>query len=98
MDTFPLLFSAHGRLSPKPFWLSLLAVYLASFASLWLLSGPVTARVGLLAFAAAQVLLLQAWTAVHIKRLRDAGRPSAGAVAVALLYGLSIALALLLVW
>jgi uncharacterized membrane protein YhaH (DUF805 family) len=97
MDPFALFFSTAGRLAQKPFWLSLLVVYLASAASLLLLTGAVTARAGIWAFAAAQLVVLWAWTVLHIKRLRDAGRPPAGAFSVALLYGLSIGLALLLV-
>jgi uncharacterized membrane protein YhaH (DUF805 family) len=95
MDPLALFFSAQGRLAQQPFWLSLAALYLLSVASLLLLGG---ARAGVAAFAAAQAALLWAWTVVHIKRLRDAGRPAAGAIAMALLYGLSIALALLLIW
>jgi uncharacterized membrane protein YhaH (DUF805 family) len=97
MDPFALFFSTAGRLAPKAFWLSLLAVYLASLASLFLLTGAVTARAGIWAFATAQLVVLWAWTVLHMKRLRDAGRPPAGALGVALLYGLSVGLALLLV-
>jgi uncharacterized membrane protein YhaH (DUF805 family) len=97
MDPFALFFSTAGRLAPKPFWLGLLVVYLASFASLFLLTGVVTARASIWAFTAAQLVVLWAWTVLHMKRLRDAGRPPAGAFGVALLYGLSLALALLLV-
>jgi uncharacterized membrane protein YhaH (DUF805 family) len=97
MDPLALFTSSQGRLTPKPFWLSLLAVYAASFASQFLLTGAVTARSGLWPFAIVQAAILWAWTVVHIKRLRDAGRPPAGAIGVALLYGLSIALVLLLI-
>jgi uncharacterized membrane protein YhaH (DUF805 family) len=97
MDLLALFFSTAGRLSRQAFWLSLLAVYLASLASLALLTGAVTARVNVFAFAAAQLIVLWAWTALHVKRLRDAARPTAGALSVALLYGLSVGLALLLV-
>jgi uncharacterized membrane protein YhaH (DUF805 family) len=97
MDPFALFFTTGGRLAPKAFWLSLVVVYLASFASLFLLTGAVTARANIWAFAAAQLVVLWAWTVLHIKRLRDAGRPPFGAFSVALLYGLSVGLALLLV-
>jgi uncharacterized membrane protein YhaH (DUF805 family) len=97
MDPLALFFSSAGRLSPKAFWLCLLVVYLLSLASLSLLTGVVTARANIWAFAVAQLLVLWAWTVLHMKRLRDAGRPPAGAFGVALLYGLSIGLALLLV-
>ena len=97
MDPVALFTSSQGRLARKPFWLALAAVYLASFASHWLLTGPVTSRSGLWPFALVQAGVLWAWTVVHIKRLRDAGRPAAGAIGIAVLYGLSVALMLLLV-
>lgn len=97
MDPLALFTSSQGRLTPKQFWLSLLVVYAASFASQFLLSGAVTARSGLWPFALVQAAILWSWTVVHIKRLRDAGRPPAGAIGVALLYGLSVALVLLLI-
>jgi uncharacterized membrane protein YhaH (DUF805 family) len=97
MDPIALFTASDGRLGRKPFWLALAAVYLASFASHGLLSGAVTARSGLWPFALVQAGILWAWTVVHIKRLRDAGRPAAGAIGVAVLYGLSLGLVLLLV-
>ena len=97
MDPLALFTSSQGRLTPKPFWLSLLAVYAASLASQFLLTGAVTARSGLWPFAVVQAAILWSWTVVHIKRLRDAGRPPAGAIGVALLYFLSVGLILLLV-
>jgi uncharacterized membrane protein YhaH (DUF805 family) len=97
MDPLALFFSTEGRLTPKAFWLSLLAVYVAGIASQFLLMSSVTARSGVWPFVAVHAIVLWAWTAVHIKRLRDAGRPPAGAYAMAVLYGLSVALALLLV-
>jgi len=96
MDPVALFTSSEGRLSQKPFWLALVAVYLASFASQFLLAGAVTARSGLWPFAFVQAGLLWVWTVLHIKRLRDAGRPAAGAIGVAVLYGLSVGLVLLL--
>jgi uncharacterized membrane protein YhaH (DUF805 family) len=97
MDPLALFFSTEGRLTPKAFWLSLLAVYVAGIASQFLLMSEVTARSGVWPFVAVHAIVLWAWTAVHIKRLRDAGRPPAGAYAMAALYGLSVGLALLLV-
>ena len=97
MDPLALFFSTVGRLTPKAFGLSLPAVYLASFATLLLLTGAVVARAGFWPFAVAQLAVLWAWTVLHMKRLRDAGRPAAGAIAVALLYGLSVGLVLLLI-
>jgi uncharacterized membrane protein YhaH (DUF805 family) len=97
MDPFALFFSTVGRLSQKQFWLSLLVVYLASLASQFLLAGTVTARAGFGPFAVTQLAVLWAWTVLHIKRLRDAGRSPAGAIAVALLYGLAVGLIFLIV-
>jgi uncharacterized membrane protein YhaH (DUF805 family) len=97
MDPLALFFSTEGRLTPKAFWLSLLGVYAAGIASQFLLMSNVTARSGVWPFVAMHAIVLWAWTAVHIKRLRDAGRPPAGAWGMAVLYGLSVALALLLV-
>ena len=95
MDPIALFSSSEGRLGRRHFWLALGAVYLASFASHWLLTGTVTARSGVWPFAFVQAGILWAWTVVHIKRLRDAGRPAAGAIGVAILYGLSLGLLLL---
>src|SRR5262249_38796969 len=96
MDLIALFTSSDGRLTRKAFWLSLLAVYAASVASQFLLTGEITARSGLWPFAIVQAAILWSWTVVHIKRLRDAGRPAAGAIAVAILYGLSIGLVLMI--
>ena len=97
MDPLALFFSTEGRLTPKAFWLSLLAVYAAGIASQFLLMSNVTARSGIWPFVAVHGVVLWVWTALHIKRLRDAGRPAAGAWAIAVLYALSVGLALLLV-
>jgi uncharacterized membrane protein YhaH (DUF805 family) len=97
MDWIAVFTSREGRLGRRPFWLALAAVYLASIASQWLLTGGVTARSGIWPFALVQAGILWSWTVVHIKRLRDAGRPAAGAIGVAILYGLSLGLLLLLV-
>ena len=96
MDLLALFTSTAGRLTRKPFGYALLAVYLASFASLLLLTGAVTARLGVWPFTLVQAALAWAWTVLHVKRLRDAGRPAAGAIAVALLYALSVGFAVLL--
>jgi uncharacterized membrane protein YhaH (DUF805 family) len=96
MDLIALFTSSEGRLTRQTFWLGLLFVYAASFASQFLLTGEVTARSGLWPFAIVQAAILWSWTVVHIKRLRDAGRPAAGAIAVALLYGLSVGLVLMI--
>ena len=92
-----LFTSTEGRLGRKPFWLWVLAIYLAGFAAQLLLVPQVTARGGVWPFVLAQAILLWAWLAVHIKRLRDAGQGPAGAIAVALVYALALVLLLLLV-
>ena len=48
-------------------------------------------------FMVAQVVLLWAWLAIHIKRLRDAGQGPAGAIGVAIVYALALCLLLMLI-
>jgi len=97
MDALALFTSTQGRLGRKPFWLCVIAIYLAGLAAQLLLVPQVTARGGVWPFVLAQAMLLWAWLAVHIKRLRDAGQGPAGAVGVALIYALAIVLMLLMV-
>ena len=92
-----LFTSTEGRLGRKPFFLYVLAIYLAGLAAQLLLVPQVMARGGVWPFVLAQAILLWAWLAVHIKRLRDAGQGPAGAVGVALIYALAIVLMLLMV-
>ena len=89
------LFSRSGRLSPRPFAVAIIAVYLASFLSQTLLAARVTERLGLWPFALLQVALVWAWIALHMKRLRDAGRSSGLAIGIAGLYVLALVLLLL---
>ena len=97
MDLLNLFTTTQGRLARRPFWLSLIAIYLAGFAAQALLDGTVRARAGLTPFAVAQAALLWAWLAIHIKRLRDAGQGPAGAIGVAVIYALALALLLMLI-
>ena len=97
MDVFALFTSTQGRLGRRPFVLGLLAVYLAGLAAQTLLSGEVMARAGLTPFIAVQAALIWAWLALHIKRLRDGGNGPAGAIGVAVIYGLALCLLLMLV-
>jgi len=97
MNALALLTSTEGRLGRKPFFLWVLAIYLAGFAAQLLLAPQVTARGGVWPFVLAQAILIWAWLAVHIKRLRDAGQGPAGAIGVALIYALAIVLLLLMV-
>jgi uncharacterized membrane protein YhaH (DUF805 family) len=84
-------------LAPKPFVLGLAAVYVAGFASQVLLPGGVNARAGLMPFVFVHAALIWAWTALHIKRLRDAGRAGGPAIGVAAIYSLAVALLLLVI-
>ena len=97
MDLLNLFTTTEGRLARKPFWLGLVAIYLAGVAAQMLLDGPVRARAGLTPFAVAQAALLWAWLSIHIKRLRDAGQGPAGAIGVAVVYALALGLLLMLV-
>jgi uncharacterized membrane protein YhaH (DUF805 family) len=97
MDLLSLFTTTQGRLARRPFWLGLIAIYLAGFAAQALLDGTVRARAGLTPFAVAQAVLLWAWLAIHIKRLRDAGQGPAGAIGVAVIYALALALLLMLI-
>lgn len=88
--------SPQGRLRPQPFLAAIVAVYVAGGLSHWLTVPVVTVRAGLWAFAAAQAALTWLWFVLHAKRLHDAGRSEGLAIAVALLYALSLVLLLLL--
>jgi uncharacterized membrane protein YhaH (DUF805 family) len=96
MQSLHLVLSPGGRLRPQPFILGAAAVYIAGAASHWLTTPDVAARAGLWAFAAVQALLTWLWFVLHAKRLHDAGRGHGLAIAVALLYALSIVFLLIL--
>ncbi len=86
-----------GRcLAPRPFAALVLAVYVAGFASQLLVSQPALAYGGLWLFAATQALLLSVWYALHVRRLRDAGRPAGAAAGIAAICGLAALLLLLI--
>lgn len=95
MNAVALLFSGSGRLAPRPFAVAVAVVYVASFLSQALLSVPVTSRAGLWPFAMLQAALVWAWLALHMKRLRDAGKSSGLAVGIVCLYILALILLLL---
>jgi len=96
MQSLSLMLSPGGRLRPQPFILGAGAVYVAGAASHWLTTPDVTASAGLWAFAAAQAVLAWLWFVLHAKRLHDAGRSDGLAIAVILLYALSIVFLLIL--
>jgi len=89
--------SPSGPMAPRAFAIAILAVYLAGFLSQVLLAEPLTVRFGLWPFVAVQAALLWMWFALHAMRLRDAGRDSATAAGVALLYGLATVLLVLVI-
>src|SRR5262245_35286189 len=89
------IFSSSGRIAPKPFALGAAAVYVASFLSQFLLAAPVTARASVVPFLVVQIVVAWAWYVLHVRRLRDAGRPAGSALALTILYALTIVLLLL---
>src|SRR5262245_24756257 len=95
MGAVSLLFSGTGRLTPRPFAVAVIVVYVASFLSQALLSAAVTHWVGLWPFALLQAALTWIWVALHVKRLRDAAKSSGLAIGIACLYGLAVVLLLL---
>jgi uncharacterized membrane protein YhaH (DUF805 family) len=95
MVTSATILSASGRIAPKPFAFGAIAVYLASFLSQFLLAAPVTARASVIPFLLVQVAVAWFWYALHVCRLRDAGRPTGSVIALTILYALAIVLLLL---
>src|SRR5262249_5744417 len=85
------------RIGRTPFGLGAVLVYTFMFASLGLLAGPVLVRSGIAPFAVAQAVLTYVWYELHARRLRDAGRATGSALAMALLYALGAVLFMLLV-
>jgi uncharacterized membrane protein YhaH (DUF805 family) len=96
MHALRLLFSPFGRLSPQPFTIAAVALYLAGAASQFLTLPKFIARNGLWLFLAVQLALVWIWFAVHAKRLRDADRTIGLAASAAMLYALSVALLIIL--
>lgn len=93
---FRLLIPPSGRLAPRPFVLSAIAVYAAGVAMQWLTMPEVLARAGVWPFAIAQAVLIWIWYVLHALRLNDAGRTAGLAAAAAILYALSIVLLLIM--
>ena len=93
-----LFLSPSGRLSHARFWLAVLAVYLLGIASQMQTAPLVLERTSLWPFAAAQIVILWSWYALHAKRLRDAGRSSGLAAGVAIIYLLALVLFLMLLF
>jgi len=94
MDSLTTMFSASGRLAPKPFMLGALAVYVGGFLSQLLLNSQVTQHANVIPFVLAQIALAWTWYALHVRRLRDAGRGVGAAVVLTIVYVLAIVLLL----
>jgi uncharacterized membrane protein YhaH (DUF805 family) len=90
MDMFKTIFSASGRLAPRPFMLGALGVYGGGFLSEGLLWPPYVQWGHLVPFTLVQIALAWVWYALHAKRLRDAGRSVGAAVVLILLYVLVV--------
>lgn len=97
MKPISLFFSPLGRMTPRPFAIAVVVVYVVSFCSQALLALPGTGQFGVLAFGLAQAIVTWAWFALHAKRLRDAGDNAAFALAFAILYALAMVLLLLFI-
>ncbi|HUC49557.1 MAG TPA: hypothetical protein VMA30_09250 [Xanthobacteraceae bacterium] len=96
MYVLSFFFSPAGRLAPRPFIKSALAVYLLGAASQYLTTANVIQHGGLLPFIAVQLALVWIWFCLHARRLHDAGRSSGLAVGIGLLYLLSVVLLLII--
>jgi uncharacterized membrane protein YhaH (DUF805 family) len=96
MDSLALIFSASGRIAPKPFAVGALLLYALIFLSQALLSPPLSVRAGVVPFVVAQAVLAWVWYALHAKRLRDAGLGTGSALGIAVTVALSLVLFLLL--
>jgi uncharacterized membrane protein YhaH (DUF805 family) len=92
MHSLRFVFSPAGRLSPQPFIIAAILVYIAGVASHGLTTPDVIVRAGLWPFLAVQIVLIWIWYALHSKRLRDGGQSTGLAAGVSLLYALSVAL------
>jgi uncharacterized membrane protein YhaH (DUF805 family) len=95
MDALRVLFSPSGRLGPRAFIYNVIAVYSVGVAVQWLAAPRIQGNIGIWPFVAVQALLIWIWYALHVKRLRDAGRPTGLAAGAALLYALSVVLLLI---
>ena len=89
--------SSAKSLAPWPFVFAVAVIDLLSFGSQVLLSPPVTSRMNVVPFVLVQIVLIGLWLKLHVLRLRDAGRGSGLAVAVALVYALEVVLFTILV-
>ena len=97
MGAVSLLFAFSGRVAKRPFAVAIVSIYIASLLSHLLIAAPITVRLSVWPFAIVQVALAWAWLALHVKRLRDAGKSHGFAIAIACLYVLAVILLILVV-
>lgn len=97
MDSLARFLSPSGRLAPKQFAIGVVIVYVLLVLSQVLLARPITLRAGVAPYALAQAAITWAWYVLHRRRLADAGRASGAALGIAILYGLSVLLFMLLI-
>ena len=57
MNSLATIFSASGRIAPRPFALGAVVVYVASFLSQFLLAAPITARASVVPFLLVQIAI-----------------------------------------
>lgn len=95
MDKPTAFVAGSGRIAPRPFALKVTAVYAVSFLSQFLLAAPVLAHASVVPFLLVQGAIAWSWYTLHVRRLRDAGRPGGSALALTLLYLLAIVLLLM---
>lgn len=95
MNKLTAFVAGSGRIAPRPFALKVTVVYAVSFLSQFLLAAPVMAHASVVPFLVVQIAIAWTWYALHVRRLRDAGRPGGSALALTLLYLLAIVLLLL---
>jgi uncharacterized membrane protein YhaH (DUF805 family) len=92
MDRFTAFVAGSGRIAPRPFALKAAIVYVVSFLSQFLLAAPVMAHASVIPFLIVQIAVAWSWYTLHVRRLRDAGRPGGSVLALTLLYLLAIVL------
>jgi len=96
MDQLSSIVSTSGRIARQPFAIGVVVLYLLRFGARAPLAPSVMARGGGILFVLAQMLLIWIWYALHVRRLRDAGRGRGSAVGIAIVYGFGIALVMLI--
>jgi hypothetical protein len=78
------------RVTRGSFVVTVIGLYFLSFASQVLLTPAFTRHVSVLAFVAAQAVLIAVWVALHRRRLRDASHPIGIVTGIAIVYVLEV--------